>query len=204
MIVKVLTECGYDESLLGLSLSFYDHQHLIEDWWTEDKIKKAKKRALALALRGGGHNKFISSIFVWMYIQAPRCWWSEYDTYKVATTANSSSTMHTLDKRQVESSDFEADTSLESIEAFNKCLLSYKDSMCEKYKDISFLKMNLPEGWLQERQVCINYMTLQNIVSQRKGHRLKYWDVFIDAVLLQIAHPELIVEGTASRNNEII
>ena len=96
MLVKILNECGYEESLLGLSLSFYDHVIPLEEFWTEEKKEKAKKRAAALAFRGGGHNKFLASIFVWLYVQAPRCWWSEYDTYKVATTANSSSTMHTL------------------------------------------------------------------------------------------------------------
>lgn len=195
MMLTVLKEAGYEESLLGLSLSFYDHAIPLEEFWTEEKKLKAERRAKALAFRGGGHNKFLASIFVWAFIQAPRCWWSEYDTYKVATTANSSSTMHTLDKRFVTPDDFSEETSFESILAFNVALQHYKNESSREYKDITTLKMCLPEGWLQERQVCINYMTLQNIINQREGHRLKQWSVFITEVLKQVSHPELLSEN---------
>ena len=194
MLVKILNECGYEESLLGLSLSFYDHVIPLEEFWTEEKKEKAKKRAAALSFRGGGHNKFLASIFVWLYVQAPRCWWSEYDTYKVATTANSSSTMHTLDKRMVNKNDFDSLTEEYQIEGFNRSLLEYKTEDSPFHKDITFLKMNLPEGWLQERQLCVNYMTLQNIIKQREDHRLKHWKVFVAEVMKQCAHPELLKE----------
>jgi len=52
--------------------------------------------------------------------------------------------------------------------------------------------MNLPEGYVQTRQVCVNYMTLQNIVRQREGHRLKMWNTFCQEVLKQLDHPEFI------------
>lgn len=194
MYIKILKESGYEEALLGLSLSFYDHSIPLEEWWTPDKIEKAKKRAKALAFRGGGHNKFLASIFCWMYVQAPRCWWSEYDTYKVATTANSSSTMHTLDKRMVSNKDFDSHTEEYQIDGFNSVLLEYKTEGSPYYKDITYLKMNLPEGWLQERQLCINYMTVQNIFKQRTNHRLKHWDIFIERVLEQVEHPYLLQE----------
>lgn len=194
MEVKILTECGYEEALLGLSLSFYDHAIPLEVFWTEEKKEKAKKRAAALAFRGGGHNKFLASIFVWMFVKAPRCWWSEYDTYKVATTANSSSTMHTLDKRPVTEADFSSYTAPFQIDAFNEVLEKYRTEGSALYKDITFLKNNLPEGWLQERQLCINYMTLQNIIKQREDHRLKHWKVFVNEVLQQCKHPELLKE----------
>lgn len=200
MKIQVLNECGYEEALLGLSLSFYDHVIPLEEFWTVEKMEKAKKRAKALAFRGGGHNKFLASIFCWMFVQAPRCWWSEYDTYKVATTANSSSTMHTLDKRLTTTDDFEEGTESEIIDTFNSCLNNYKTESFQFYKNITYLKMNLPEGWLQERQLCINYMTLQNIINQREGHRLKQWDIFITEVLKQIKHPYLLKENYDTSN----
>jgi hypothetical protein len=52
--------------------------------------------------------------------------------------------------------------------------------------------MNLPEGWLQERQICTNYDTLRNILNQREGHRLKFWNVHNTEILSQLDHPELI------------
>ena len=47
MLVKVLKEAGYEESLLGLSLSFYDHAMSLEQFWTEEKKLKAERRAKA-------------------------------------------------------------------------------------------------------------------------------------------------------------
>jgi hypothetical protein len=195
MIVNVLKESGREEALLGLSLSFYDHQEPLDDWWDINKSVRAERRGGALAFKGGGHNKFLASIGVWLYIQAPRCWWSEFDTYKVGVTANSSSTMHTLDKRLTTPDDYEVGTSFLSVRAFNACIEEYKNPESEHYKDISRLKCNLPEGWLQERQVSTNYMSLQNIIRQRANHRLTYWSTFIDAVLDQVEHPELLRES---------
>lgn len=211
MIVNVLNEWGYEEALLGLSLSFYDHAIPVlpfdhgsdvselrklkfnePHFWTTEKYERAAHRAKSLAFKGGGHNKFLASMFLWVYVQAPRDWWSEYDTYKVATTANSSSTMHTLDKRAVCADDFTVNVEPFMIDGFNKVIANYKNPEHPKYKNITYLKDNLPEGWYQERQLAINYMTLQNILKQRKGHRLEWWSVFRESILAQCQHPYLI------------
>jgi len=165
MFVQVRKEAGYEESLLGLSLSFYDHAESLDTWWNEEKLKRAERRAQALAFKGGGHNKFLESIHVWIYVQAARSFWSEFDTYRVGMTKQSSSTMHTLDKRSVDEWDFEFGTNEASIDAFNGSLSAYKRENSGCYKDITLLKNDLPEGWLQERMICTNYMTLQNIVA---------------------------------------
>jgi len=195
MEVKVLNETGYEEALLGLSLSFYDHKEDIATWWNGDKKLRAVRRASALAFKGGGHNKFLESIQVWIYIKAARCFWSEFDTYRVGITKNSSSTMHTLDKRQVVYEDFEEGIDPALIYRFNYCLSEYKDPLSKHYKDITRLKVNLPEGWLQERQVSVNYMTLQNILRQRDGHRLTFWDTARVEIIKQVEHPELLIQG---------
>ena len=195
MLVQVRKEAGYEEALLGLSLSFYDHAEPLEQWWSEEKIKRADRRAQALAFKSGGHSKFLESIQVWIYVQAARSFWSEFDTYRVGMTKQSSSTMHTLDKRNVNESDFEFGTNEKSIDAFNDSLGAYKDKNNKAgcFKNITFLKNDLPEGWLQERMICTNYMVLQNIVKQRAGHRLTYWNFFIDSLLEQLQHPEFIL-----------
>jgi hypothetical protein len=195
MEVKVLEEHGYESALLGLSLSFYDHKEELSTWWDEDKKLRAVRRASALAFKGGGHNKFLESIQVWIYIKATRSFWSEFDTYRIGITKNSSSTMHTLDKRYVTKEDFEEGTSIHMVNLFNSMLDDYKDTKSKYYKDITRLKANLPEGWSQERQVCVNYMTLQNILRQRTGHRLHYWDTFKNTILAQVEHPELLIQG---------
>ena len=45
---------------------------------------------------GSEHRKFLRQIMVSVDITAPLYWWKEFDTYKVGTTANSTSTMHKL------------------------------------------------------------------------------------------------------------
>lgn len=193
MLVKILKEDGYDEALLGMSLSYYDHAEPLDIWWNEEKKTRAAKRIESLAFKGGGHSKSLESLIVWIYIQAPRSFWSEFDTYRIGMTKQSSSTMHTLDKRFVGVDDFEEGTSIDTIVSFNNCLLKYRNENDPYYKNISILKNNLPEGFLQERQVTTNYKTLQEIYRQRHKHRLIYWKIFCETLKNSVKYPELIV-----------
>lgn len=58
--------------------------------------------AKRLIKSGSDHRKFMRQIFVSVNITAPLYWWKEYDTYKVATTANSTSTMHKIHAKPIE------------------------------------------------------------------------------------------------------
>lgn len=61
-------------------------------------------------IRGGSeHRKFLRQIFVTVDITAPLYWWKEFDTYKVGTVANSTSTMHTIHKTPIKANSFELD-----------------------------------------------------------------------------------------------
>lgn len=187
MIVKILEEHGLDSALRGMSYSYRDRAEEVEGWW-EAKRERAYERATKLAHMDGGHNKFIESIVVWIDIDACRGFHSQLDTYRSGITKQSDSTMHTLAKREPVASDFEEGTDPRMIELFIQL-------WNENKKDVTKLKDNLPEGYLQRRVVCTNYKTLRNIISQRRGHRLKYWDVFCDSILTQVEHPEYIVQG---------
>ena len=55
---------------------------------------------------GSTDRKFMRMITVYADITAPLYWWSEYDTYKVGTVANSCSKMHKLLSRPFEINDF--------------------------------------------------------------------------------------------------
>ena len=70
-------------------------------------------RSLAIRLRNAGsdHRKYIRQIFVSVDITAPLYWWKEYDTYKVATVANSTSTMHKIHSKPFSIDDFSHDHS---------------------------------------------------------------------------------------------
>lgn len=184
MKVNVLLEAGHDIALMGMAYSFKDRAEDPESWWA-DKKDRAYKRAPLLVPKEGGHNKFLESIQVWIDLEASRAFWSEFDTYRVGTTKQSESTMHTLSKRAPNAEDFEEGTSPEMIRAFIKVWENSRG-------DINILKMNLPEGFLQRRVVCTNYKVLRNILAQREGHRLLWWKVFSDAVVSQVEHPEYL------------
>ena len=62
-----------------------------------------------LVSAGTDHSKFMRMITVYADITAPLYWWSEYDTYKVGTVANSCSKMHKLLAKPFEMSDFSFD-----------------------------------------------------------------------------------------------
>ena len=184
MKVKILKEEGYDLALRGMAYSYMDRALDVDAWWDSQR-EKAVKRAELLSSKDGGHNSFLETITVWMDIEAPRCWWSEMDRYRVGKTQLSQSTMHTLSKRAPTYDDFEQGTHSVVIEAFI-------DVWHEAKGDITTLKMNLPEGFLQRRMVTLNYKVLRNIIAQREGHRLKQWAIFIDEVRRQVQHPEFL------------
>lgn len=184
MKVEVLKEEGYELALRGMAYSYKDRALEVETWW-HGQVARAETRADKLAAKELGHNKFLESMVVWIDIEASRAFWSEFDTYRVGTTKQSESTMHTLSKREPELADFEEGTTMQTI-------LAFADVWREAKGDINTLKMNLPEGFLQRRLVCTNYKVLRNIVQQRYGHRLKWWRVFIDELRNQLEHPNFL------------
>jgi hypothetical protein len=157
--------------------------------------------AQTLIKAGSEHRKFMRQIFVSVDITAPLYWWKEFDTYKVGTVANSTSTMHKLagtpiTKDCFEMDDFEAlPCNLENIEAIPYStevwsgLLRYLEYLRNTYnetKDKRYWKeliRLLPESWLQKRTVTLNYENLLNMCSrgQRRFHKLTEWSKsFID------------------------
>ena len=184
MKVTILEESGHDTALRGMAYSYKDRSVDPETWWIGQR-EKAFRRAPKLAPLGAGHNKFLRQIVLWVDIEAPRCWWSEFDTYKVGTVAQSESTMHTLAKRAPTLDDFEEGTPHFVAAAF---IASWPDIK----GDVTHLKLALPEGFLQRRVVTMNYAVVQAIVEQRLGHRLKFWQQFIDAMKAQLQNPDYI------------
>jgi len=167
---SILREAGYEEALLGLSLSYGQDP------------EKMSAVAWRLCDKDGGHNKFLESIVVWLDITAPRYWWQEFDTYRIGVTKQSSSTIHTLTRRALSQADFEHPVASAALEHLN--LLIAEGQLEEA-------KWNLPESFLQRRIVCTNYKTLRNMMLQRWNHRLPEWHVFIKA-LGALEHRELL------------
>lgn len=174
-------------------------------------------------IRGGPeHSKFMRQIFTSVDITAPLYWWKEADTYKVSTTANSTSTMHKLMAKPFERDDFEFDKGKELIITKGYIThggeyeLTYEDYindilyMCNRLRD-KFLKTNdkdywralvqiLPNAYLQTRTWTANYAILRNIYFQRRNHKLKEWHQFCDWIKSLPYSTELITLGDENEN----
>lgn len=184
MKVIKLSEYGLEESALGFSLSYNSNP------------ERAKQIFPKYAHGIPGEGKFLESIVTYWDVDAPRFWWSESDTYRVGTTKQSESTMHTITKRVLSQEDFESPIFENTLIELNNLILLFKEEKDKDIKNKIFedIKNNLPEGFLQRRIWMLNYKTIQNIIYQRSTHRLKQWHYFIDIVLSEIEHPEYIIK----------
>lgn len=187
MNVQVIEEAGYDEAILGFSLSY------------NTKLERVKEILPKYAFGIPGEGKFLESMIIYLDVTAPRFWWQEADTYRVGTTKQSESTMHTITKCNLIQDDFEYPIPFRWLEDLNHLIYLYKTvtDVEEKKKIFLQIKNNLPEGFLQRRIWMISYKTLQNIYNQRYNHRLPQWKEFLDSVLSQIKHPEFIIKNYA-------
>ena len=137
-------------------------------------------------VRGGSsHRKFLRQIFVCVDITAPLYWWKEFDTYKIGTVANSTSTMHKLATTPIFEGLFENNG--EHLTRQERDFMDYLEHLRQEYlktKDKAIWKRlirNLPESWCQTRTVTMSYENIRNIVNQRENHKLTEWsNDFID------------------------
>ena len=190
---------------------FYDKEDSAAAWLRDEGLIKTSEdynygeyafigpndMDLAMRLCAGGseHRKFLRQIQVSVDITAPLYWWKEFDTYKVGTAANSTSTMHKLASTPISLQCFE-------IDDYEPDLVVYDENdwrVCEAVDDLILdlerlrLKYNetkdkrywkelvrwLPNGWLQTRTVTMNYENLRSICHQREGHKLTEWHGFV-------------------------
>ncbi|WP_304431143.1 hypothetical protein [Romboutsia ilealis] len=154
--------------------------------------KNDMKLAQQLIRAGSEHRKFMRQIFVSVDITAPLYWWKEFDTYKVGTVANSTSTMHKLATTPITLECFEIDDYDDSIMEYKRdgsvypmqsVFVEFLEHIRRKYletKDKKFWKELirwLPESWLQTRTVTMSYENLLAMCSkgQRRFHKLNEW-----------------------------
>ena len=145
--------------------------------------------ALRLCAAGSDHRKFIRQILVSMDITAPMYWWKEFDTYKVGTVANSTSTMHKIHAKPFELADFSTDhLTPASLAEFEK-YVAYLETVRLRYverkdkTDWYDLIQLLPSSYDQMRTVTLNYEVLTNIYYARRNHKLGEWHTLCDAIL---------------------
>lgn len=137
-----------------------------------------------LILNGPDHSKFMRNIVVYVDISAPLYFWKEFDTYKVGTTANSCSTMHTIHKTGISPELFSTDhLNAESMavltylcDYLERCRLKYNDGKNKEdwYQIIELL----PTSFNQLRTIQMNYAVLRNQYFARRKHKLEEWHTY--------------------------
>ena len=205
----------YEDWLISegvLSYSDFDEIHEVAFLGPNDM-----SLAQRLILAGDEHAKFMRQIFVSVDITAPLYWWKEFDTYKVGTVANSTSTMHKLSSVPITKEMFELDDNANDLVVsqgksingeweyvFDDYIEDIID-MCEnlrlKFKETGdaaywrALVQILPNAYVQTRTVTMSYANLRNIYFQRKSHKLKEWHDFCDWIKTLPYSGELITIG---------
>ena len=136
---------------------------------------------MRLCRAGSDHRKFIRQILVSVDITAPMYWWKEFDTYKVGTVANSTSTMHKIQAKEFCREDFShdrmSDVALACLDGVIACLeerrLRFLETKDKAYWD-DMIQL-LPSSYNQLRTVTLNYEVLVNIYYARRSHKLAEW-----------------------------
>lgn len=184
MEIKLLEgPMGLESSLFGIGLNFF----LTSGYKTWKDVPKEEQRrickvACKLASKGGSEGKWMRSTYFSWSIRAPRFWWTEMDTYKVGTVAQSESTMRVLSMgRSFEPSDFEG----REVDSFVLSRLNILlDTLRANPKDTDLLvklKSALPESFMQRRVWSCSLAVMQNVWRQRRQHRLPAWKIVCDA-----------------------
>ncbi|WP_289307851.1 hypothetical protein [uncultured Phocaeicola sp.] len=176
---------------------------------------------MKLAKAGSVHGKFRRMITVYVDITAPIYFWSEFDTYKVGTVANSTSTMHKIHAKEFTLDDF----SCEHLKDFD----GYQDPVTNSpaitwfkmlFNDtIEHLNMArklylqtgdkqywwqmiqlLPNSYHYTRTVMLNYEVLSGIYIYRKNHKLDEWREFCQWIE-KLPYSEIITCNAEEVNN---
>lgn len=157
---------------------------------------------------GAPHRKFMRQISVIVDIcKMPAYFMHEFATYKVGTTADSSSTVHKITSRDLTADDFEdPETDLERMQlgdtifALNASRASYlalkAEGRTEEAERIfRSIKRMLPHSYLYERITwTCSYENLIEIWRWRRNHRLPAWHEFCEKFIAKLPYSEFITE----------
>lgn len=176
----------------GLLTDFPEQEAQEAFWIGPNDLTLAQK----LIKAGTEHSKFMRQIFISLDITAPLYWWKQFDTYKVGTVVNSTSTMHKITSKPITLDCFELDDYTPDLQMIDPIHLSIRvdqlisdlEQLRQLYlatKDFQYWKQLirwLPESWLQTRTVTMSYANFRHIYLQRKNHKLTEWYQFCDLI----------------------
>ena len=177
----------------GWEAAFRGLRNPLESWNKSDSYchegnfimgEKDLKLASRLSKAGSDHGKFLRYVTVTCDVTAPLYYFKEFDTYKVGTVANSTSTMHRIMAKE-----------------FTEDMFSWEDNYLVDWKQITLKRLNdlradylkdknkriwrcliqtLPDAYNQTRTVLLNYQVLKNMYHARKNHKLSEWRTFCE------------------------
>lgn len=193
MKVILLSRTGFNEALLGIYLSYHRIEDPNEQTCTTleqlifDNYKHFKELSDKLLKAGSPHDKFSRAININIFLNAPTYFLLQFDTYKVGTTSQSESKMHTLLKYPISYDMFEyipeyLGTNVQknaNTTGIPEELMNLLTKTQEK-KDFATLLRILPMSFLQSRIVNLNLAVLRNMYKWRHDHKLKEWHMFLD------------------------
>lgn len=147
---------------------------------------------------GSSDRKFLRMIHVQADVIAPLYWWKQADQYRIGVTTNSTSTMHTIHKRDLTLDDFSYEHLLKRGIDFLQNLINEinrnRNLYTKGFKGVpgddnygviptdktlwwQMIQL-LPSSFNQMRTIDLNYETLFSIYHQRKDHKLDEWREF--------------------------
>ncbi len=157
--------------------------------------------SLAVRLRkaGSDHRKFLRQIFVTVDITAPLYWWKEYDTYKVGTVANSTSTMHKIASAPFSMEQFSCDMMDNETKKHMQAVIDYLEDLRLRYLETKDKQLwydmiqFLPSSYNQMRTCTMNYENLIAMYNSRCNHKLNEWHVFCDDFIASLPYAEELI-----------
>lgn len=177
---------------------------------------------LMMRLRNSGtdHRKFMRMITMTVDITAPMYWWKEFDTYKVGTVRNSTSTMHKIHAKEFTLEDFSHEKLLNdgygnllaTIDLLNETRDIYLHGGEIITTDIDVIEVEakdkrvwwqliqlLPSSYNQKATVLLNYEVLANMYHSRRNHRLDEWSVGFVNWVEDLPYSEIITGSDISK-----
>ena len=165
-------------------LKYYSTNNNMQHNFIGEKDLSLMKR---LSKAGNDHAKFLRMIHVQCDITAPLYWWKEFDTYKVGTVSNSTSTMHRIHAKEFVFDDFSHEHLIigdgtgvlrNVVNALNDFRNLYLETNNKEYwwQMIQIL----PSSYNQLRTIDLNYQVLKSMYWARKDHKLDEWHDFCD------------------------
>ena len=138
---------------------------------------------------GAEHRKYLRQIFVSFDLTSSLYFYKEFDTYKIGTTANSTSTMHKIHAKEFTMNDFSTDHMTPATRNFMELVVNYMESVRQRYMNDGKNKEDwydmiqlLPSSYNQKRTITMNYENVINMIHQRENHKLDEWKEFVEVL----------------------